>query len=145
MHRPTSSEQVISNKFGQQQESKEVSTLKCSYPSEMSPDYFTHSCRCSRPHWTHLTPRITACSKGDWMVKLKWRKKNSKTFDSNQTILPLMVGFDSSMDAKSILCHFIVTIYIVRVWFENCFLSNGEDSLLDEIWDFAFVIWERGS
>jgi len=49
------------------------------------------------------------------MVKLKWRKKNSKTFDSNQIILPLMVGFDSSMDAEAILCHFIVTIFAVRV------------------------------
>jgi len=66
-------------------------------------------------------------------------------FDSNQTILPLTVRFDSPMDAKVILYYFTIIIFTVRVGCENCVLSNGEDSLLD----FAFVIWvliwERGS
>jgi len=51
-------------------------------------------------------------------------KEKLKTFDSNQTILPLTVGFDSPMDAEAIICHFTATIFAIRVGCKNRMLSN---------------------
>ena len=69
-------------------------------------------------------------------IKNVWFKSNNLTSDGRVWLVN---------GCGSYSLHFIVTIFVVRVWFENCFLSNGKDSLLDELRDFAFVIWERGS